>query len=97
MVALAGPMDRADIEAIATDDLVHFEEEDQAIARYAAHFASRTVTDSHIRALAEQIDDETIVGLSMLSGTYTGAIYLMDALDIQPASEFIGWHLENLE
>lgn len=69
----------------------------EALASYAAAVATATVDDALHRALAERVDDRTLVGVTMLAGVYTGLARVLDALAIGTEDSFVGWGLDGLE
>lgn len=95
-VSVAGPVSLAEVRLIATDDLDGFEEPEYQILKYVRRYVTRSVTDEDHRELAAVLDDARIVGLTMFAGFYLGIVHVIDALDLSPADEFVGWQLENV-
>lgn len=86
-------LSRADVAAIARDDRSDFATEEQALIAYARAVARGRVTDVLHEAMAEQFDDETIVGAASTAAGYVALNSVIDALDveIEEGDEFAGW------
>lgn len=81
-----------EIDAIGRGDDGPFPEREQAIMRYAAAVATRSVIDPLFEAAVEVTDVETVVGLTMLAGHYLMTAYILDALSVPiDDGEFVGW------
>ena len=95
-VALDEGMSREQIRAISSEDEGALEPELAAIADYVGAFVESAVDDETHDRLADHFDDDVIVGIDALSGLYLGLAKTLDALDVEPEVEFVGWELENL-
>jgi alkylhydroperoxidase family enzyme len=96
-VALAGPLSRDDVLAVADGGFTSFEDDERAVLRYAVAFARQAVDDERHRRVVEALDPASVVGLAMFAGCYLGMMmYVIDALDVEPADAFVGWDLSNL-
>lgn len=94
--ALAVGLTEGEIRAIATEDLQPLAPEDTALVRYAQAFVDGTVDDAIHEAVATYVDDETIVAVAVLAGTYLGLAHVIDAFGVETEEGFVGWHLEAL-
>lgn len=95
-LALSAGLTGAEIRAIREGRYDDLGERREALASYAAAVATATVDDALYRALAERVDDRTLVGVTMLAAIYTGLARLLDALAIGSEEPFIGWDLDGL-
>lgn len=93
---LAVGLSEAEIVAAGAGDADAFEGSESALVAYAHAFARGEVDDALHEALAEYADDATIVGAGALAAAYLGLAHLLDALNVEPEEEFVGFELENL-
>ncbi|WP_254821757.1 carboxymuconolactone decarboxylase family protein [Haloglomus halophilum] len=96
-LALEAGLSEATVRAVREGRYDDLEPHREAIASYAAAVATATVDDALHRALAERVDDRTVVGVTMLAGVYTGLARFLDALAVGPEESFVGWGLDGLE
>ncbi|OIB57754.1 carboxymuconolactone decarboxylase family protein [Natrialba sp. SSL1] len=94
-VALDEGMDPEQILAVSREEQDRLEYNHAAIVDYVAAFVTGAVDDATHDRLAECYDDETILGIGMLSGCYLGLARLLDALSVECEAPFVGWDLEN--
>jgi alkylhydroperoxidase family enzyme len=85
-----------EIRAVGREDYGEFDEEEAALLAYAAATAGGTVTDGTFDRFAERFDRETVVGTTMLAGSYAGLARALDAMGVEPEEAFVGWELEGL-
>lgn len=95
-VALEAGMEPEQILAISRGETDLIAPEYAAIIAYIEGFVDGRVADETHDRLADYYDEETIVGIGMLSGCYLGLGRVLQALDVELESEFVGWGLENL-
>ena len=95
-VAFDEGMTPEQILAISREEPDQLDPQCAALVSYVERFVNAHVDDETHERLAVHYDDETIVGVGMLSGCYLGLARLLQALDVRPESEFVGWELENL-
>lgn len=95
-VALDEGMTRSQIRAIANDEDDPLDASQVALVRYVRAFVDGSVDDDTHDRLGEYFDDETILGVGMLSGCYLGLARLLQALDVETEVAFVGWDLEHL-
>lgn len=81
----------AEIREIGANRISSFDNVDTALLRYARQAATRDVNDDTHRQVKAQFDDEVIAGLATLVGHYLGTAAIIDALDLQPETSFVGW------
>jgi 4-carboxymuconolactone decarboxylase len=95
-VALDEGMDPEQILAIARREYDRLPDEQAAIAAYVEQFVAQSVDDEIHDRLATHYDDATVVGIGALAGSYLGLAHVLDALDVDFETEFVGWDLEGL-
>lgn len=95
-VALDAGVEPAEILAISREEPDRLPSERTALVTYVERFVDGRVTDETHERLAAHYDDRTVVGVGMLSGSYLGLARVIDALDVELETEFVGWELENL-
>jgi alkylhydroperoxidase family enzyme len=95
-IATEAGLDEAEISAIARDDRTPFSTEEQALVAYARAVAQGRVNDALHEAVAEQFDEETMVGAATTAAGYFALGRVIDALGVQIESgdEFVGWDVE---
>lgn len=86
-------LSRAEIAAIARDDRSNLSIDEQALIAYTRAVAGNRVTLPLHEAMAEQYDDETIVGVAATAAGYVGLNAIIGALGvgIEDDDEFVGW------
>lgn len=95
-VALDAGMDPEQILAISSEEPDHLSDEYAALVAYVERFVDGRVTEETHERLATHYDEAVIVGVGMLSGFYVALGRVIQALDVDLESEFVGWDLENL-
>lgn len=50
----------------------------------------RTVGDAHHRVLAEHLDPEAVVGVTVIASHVLAIAHVVDALDVDPEGPFVG-------
>ncbi|MFB6205818.1 MAG: carboxymuconolactone decarboxylase family protein [Haloglomus sp.] len=95
-LALEAGLSEADVRTIRRGQYGDFGTRREALSSYAAAVATATVDDAIHRALAERVDDRTLVGVTMLAAAYTGLARFLDALAVGPEESFVGWGLDGL-
>lgn len=95
-VALDAGVDPEVILAVSREDPDRLAPERAALVGYVERFVDGRVTDAAHGRLAAHYDDDQIVGVGMLSGCYLGLARVLQALDVELESAFVGWDLENL-
>ena len=95
-VAVDEGMSPDQILAISREEPDRLESQRAALVSYIERFVDGRVDEETHERLAVHYDDETIVGIGMLSGCYLGLARILQALDVDTESEFVGWELENL-
>lgn len=95
-VALDAGMEPEQILAISRKEMDRLAPKHAAIIAYIEQFVDGQVTDETHERLAEHYDEETVVGIGMLSGCYLGLGRVLQVLDVELESEFVGWDLEDL-
>lgn len=85
-----------EVRAIADGDPATFDEYETALHRYAAAFVRGTVDDATHAALADHVDEETLVGVAILASRYVGLAKVLEAFDVETEEPFVGWDLEGL-
>lgn len=96
-VALEAGLSEEAIHAISNGTVDSLTPADAALFEYVTAYVHGTVDESVHEQLAAHFDDPTIVGIAMLAGEYFALAQTIDALAIEPETEFIGWDLANLE
>ncbi|MEF8788772.1 MAG: carboxymuconolactone decarboxylase family protein [Haloarculaceae archaeon] len=86
----------AEIRAVGRRDHEAFPEREAALLAYASATAEGTVDDDTFDRFAATFDRETVVGATMLVGSYTGLARSLDAMGVEPEEAFVGWELEGL-
>lgn len=86
-------LSRAEIAAIARDDRSEFATEEEALIAYTRAVARDRVTDALHEAMAEQFDEEVIVGAASTAAGYAALNTVISALgvEIEDGDEFVGW------
>jgi alkylhydroperoxidase family enzyme len=95
-LALDAGLSEAEIRLVREGRYDDLDPRREALTSYAAAVSAATVDDALYRALAERVDDRTVVGVTMLAATYTGLARFLDALAIGPEESFVGWGLDRL-
>jgi 4-carboxymuconolactone decarboxylase len=95
-LALSAGLSEAEVRAVREGRYDDLDGRQEALASYAAAVATATVDDALHRALAERVEDGTLVGVTMLAGVYTGLARVLDALAVGPEESFVGWGLDRL-
>lgn len=92
-VALArdAGLEPGEIRAVGADRTSAFDGADRALVSYARRVARHDVGDETHDALAEHVDDETVAGVATLVGHYLATATVIEALDLQPETAFVGW------
>lgn len=85
-----------EIHAVGREEYREFPEEEAALLAYAAATARETVDDATFERFAEHVDRGTVVGTTMLAGSYAGLARALDAMGVEPEEAFVGWELEGL-
>lgn len=96
-LALEAGLTDGEVRAIREGRYDALDARDEALATYAAAVATKSVDDAIHRALAERVDDRTVVGVTMLAAVYTGLARFLDALAVGPEESFVGWDLDGLD
>lgn len=68
----------------------------EALVEYVKAFVDDAVDERTYDQLAEHYDVNHIVAVGLLSGLYLGLARQLQALEVKPEVEFVGWSLENL-
>ncbi|WP_129115992.1 carboxymuconolactone decarboxylase family protein [Halegenticoccus tardaugens] len=95
-VALDAGMEPEQLLAISREETDRLPPEHAAINAYVERFVDGRVTDETHKRLTEHYDEAVIIGIGMLSGCYLGLARVLQALDVDLESDFVGWDLENL-
>lgn len=95
-VALDEGLTPDEIRAVSSGDHDALAPEYAAIIDYVGAFVEGSVDDETHERLAAHYEDEVILGIEMLAGTYLGLARVLDALAVDTEVEFVGWDLENL-
>ncbi len=85
-----------EIRAVARGEDEAFPEEEAALVAYAAAVSGGTVDDETFERFADRYGRETVVGTTMLVGSYAGLARALDAMGVEPEEAFVGWELEDL-
>lgn len=95
-VALDEGMSPKQIRAISDGKFDELEDRHAALVQYVDSFVDGSVNDSLHENVSEYFDDDVVLGIGMLAGTYLGLSRLLGALDVDTEVDFVGWNLENL-
>lgn len=87
-------VDDETILAITDEDHYQLTDRQAALVRYTISFLDRDVDQSLYENLESTFDSENVTGLAMLVGHYLMTAYALEAMGIEPKSEFVGWNLE---
>jgi alkylhydroperoxidase family enzyme len=85
-----------EIRAVGRGEYDGFPEAEAALLAYVAGTAGGSVDDGTFDRFAERFDRETVVGTTMLAGSYAGLARALDAMGVEPEESFVGWELEGL-
>lgn len=85
-----------DIRAIADDAFDHFDDRRAALLRYAQAVIDGDVDDETYDALADHVDDATVVGVTQLATHYLATATFLEALDVPLDDPFVGWDLHGV-
>lgn len=85
-----------EIRAVGREQYDGFDEAEAALLAYATATARGTVDDGTFDRFAERFDRETVVGTTVLVGSYAGLARALDAMAVEPEEPFVGWELEGL-
>ena len=81
----------AEVRAISAGRYDEFGSSDGALLEYARLAAGRAVDDEAHERLGNHLDEEAIAGVASLVGHYLGTAVVIDALELRPETEFVGW------
>lgn len=84
------------IRALSKRDFNPFDPDEVALIKYAQAFVQEEIDDAIHDELAKHYDGETIAGIGLLAGFYSGTAQTMKAFDMDLEVPFVGWNLENL-
>lgn len=87
----AAGIDDDEIRAIGSGEVDGFEEREARLLRYAVATARDEVDDALFQSAAEEFDDSTLVGITMLAAGYFGLARAISALGVEVEEEFVGW------
>jgi 4-carboxymuconolactone decarboxylase len=88
-------LSKAEINALSTRNYDQFSDAETVLLQYVLRFADRSIDDNLHTELAAFYDDETIVGIGMLTMGYVGLVLGIDGFDVDiEEDEFVGWNLE---
>lgn len=85
-----------EIRAVSREEYDELSEDEAVLVAYAAAVSGGTVEDETFERFADRFDRETVVGTTVLVGTYAGLARALDAMEVEPEEEFVGWELEDL-
>lgn len=96
--AITAGIEPEEIIAISTNpgDPQGFEPREQALITYAHGVCADTVTDAMFESFATFVDQETVVGTTMLAAGYLGLAHMLHAMEVDTEEPFVGWELERL-
>ncbi|MBZ6496793.1 carboxymuconolactone decarboxylase family protein [Natrinema longum] len=85
-----------EIAAIARDDRSVFPTTEQALIAYTRAVVQGRVTESLHKGVAEEFDEDAMVGIAATAAGYLALGRVIDAFDIEieAGDEFVGWDLE---
>lgn len=95
-VALDAGMDPEQLLAISRETPDRLAPEHAALVAYVQRFVDGRVTDETHERLTAHYDETVVLGVGMLSGCYLGLARVLQALEVDLESTFVGWDLENL-
>lgn len=84
------------IRTVSNDSSDRFSPSHGALVEYVKAFVDDDVDEETYNQLAEHYDVDHIVAVGLLSGLYIGLARQLQALEVAPEVEFVGWNLENL-
>lgn len=84
------------IRAISTGKHDQLDDKDAVLIQYVDSFVEGSVDNAVHDQVSTHYDDDVVLGIGMLAGTYLGLSRLLNALDVDTEVEFVGWDLENL-
>jgi alkylhydroperoxidase family enzyme len=88
-------LDRVAVRAVGERRFEDLPARHEALAAYATAFVDRAVEESDHGSLAEHLDLEAVVGVTMIASHFLAIAHVVDALDVDPEGPFVGWSLEN--
>jgi len=94
--ALSVGLTPEEIRAVGRREYDGFPEAEAALLEYVAGTAAGAVNDATFERFAERFDRETVVGTTVLVGSYAGLARALDAMAVEPEEAFVGWELEGL-
>lgn len=86
-------LEDATIQAIAEENPERLAKRQQLLVAYATQFLDRTVDQQLADRISSTWNDGTVVGLTLLCSHYLATARTIEALDIQPEDEFVGWEI----
>lgn len=95
-VALDEGVPVEDILAVSRGRHDALEPAHSALVEYVEQFVEGTVDDTTHAQLTGHYPDEVILGIGALAGNYLGLARVLEALEVETESPFVGWDLENL-
>lgn len=85
-----------EIKALGSEAHEHLAERDRALVEYVRAVATDEVTSPIFEAVSD-LDDRTVVGVTLLAGHYLMTARMLSALDVPTESPFVGWQPDRLE
>ncbi|MEF8842671.1 MAG: carboxymuconolactone decarboxylase family protein [Haloarculaceae archaeon] len=85
-----------EIRAVGREEYDGFPEDEASLLAYAAATGRGTVDDGTFERFEARFDRGTVVGTTMLAGSYAGLARALDAMGVEPEEAFVGWELEGL-
>lgn len=84
-----------DLAALRDGSFDNLAPADRVLARYAVEVVDGQVRGETSRAMAEQFDVGTVVGVTLLASHYLLTDRVVTALAIEPEGPFVGWSLDD--
>lgn len=81
----------AEITAVTDGDPAALDDRDGALVAYARGVALGDPRDADHDRLRAHYDVGTVVGVAMLVSHYVATARTLDAVDVEPETEFVGW------
>lgn len=94
-IAINCGIERDEIIDLANGTLEGFSDSEQVLIRYTEKACQRSVSHEDTEQLCEAFEDSTAVGVVVLVGNYVMTDFIIDILDIELDSPFVGWSIDS--
>lgn len=92
---LEAGLSEAELGAVRRGEFDALDPTDRILVEYAVACVNGTVGEAAHQALQDRFDARTVVGVTLLACHYLLTARVIDALQLEPEGEFVGWTLDD--